>query len=188
MAGQPAAGAVLGLGALAVALAVGARLGAIPFHVRFSRIADVASPIDLALLLAWLAVPVGVAGLAIVDGQIAPLALPFAGDRLIIVALAFVTLVAAAIAAFIQDDLRHATGYLVIADGGLVLLGFAALDPAAWICPSTQVAELPPAAAEAPESESLVEVPPQAGRMRATALMPAARALVRVVFTYVLRC
>ncbi|MCJ7709464.1 MAG: hypothetical protein MUQ32_01410, partial [Chloroflexi bacterium] len=126
------ASAVLGLGALAVALAVGARLGAIPFHVRFSRIADVASPIDLALLLAWLAVPVGVAGLAIVDGQIAPLALPFEGYRLILIAVALATLVAAALAAFIQDDLRHALGYLIIADGGLVLLGFAALDPAAW--------------------------------------------------------
>ena len=126
------ASAMLGLGALAVAVAVGARLGAIPFHVRFSRIADAAAPIDLPLLLAWLAVPVAVIGLAIVDGQIAPLALPFAGDRLIIVGLAFVTLVAASIAAFIQDDLRHATGYLIIADGGLLLLGFAALDPAAW--------------------------------------------------------
>ena len=126
------ASAVLGLGALAVTLAVGARLGAVPFHVRFSRIADAATPIDLALLLAWLAVPVGVVGLAIVDGQIAPLALPFADDRLIVVAVALATLVAAAIAAFIQDDLRHAMGYLVIADGGLVLLGFAALDPDAW--------------------------------------------------------
>lgn len=126
------ASAMLGLGALAVAVAVGARLGAIPFHVRFSRIADAAAPIDLPLLLAWLAVPMAVIGLAIVDGQIAPLALPFAGERTIIVGLAFVTLVAASIAAFIQDDLRHATGYLVIADGGLVLLGFAALDPAAW--------------------------------------------------------
>ena len=126
------ASAVLGLGALAVTLAVGARLGAIPFHVRFSRIADAATPIDLALLLAWMAVPLGVVGLAIVDGQVAPLALPFAGDRLIVIAVALATLVGAALAAFIQDDLRHAMGYLVIADGGLVLLGFAALDPDAW--------------------------------------------------------
>ena len=126
------ASAVLGLGALAVTLAVGARLGAIPFHVRFSRIADAATPIDLALLLAWMAVPLGVVGLAIVDCQVAPLALPFAGDRLIVIAVALATLVGAALAAFIQDDLRHAMGYLVIADGGLVLLGFAALDPDAW--------------------------------------------------------
>lgn len=126
------ASAILGLGALAVTLAVGARLGAIPFHVRFSRIADAATPIDLALLLAWLAVPVGVVGLAIVDSQVAPLSLPFADDRLIIIAVALATLVAAALAAFMQEDLRHAMGYLIIADGGLVLLGFAALDPEAW--------------------------------------------------------
>jgi NADH:ubiquinone oxidoreductase subunit 2 (subunit N) len=126
------ASAMLGLAALAVTLGIGARLGAIPFHVRFSRIADAASPVDLPLLLAWLAVPVVVAGLAIVDGQIAPLALPLEGDRVVVIAVAFVTLVGAALAAFVQDDLRHMAGYLVIADGGLVLLGFAALDPAAW--------------------------------------------------------
>jgi len=126
------ASAMLGLAALAVTLGVGARLGAIPFHLRFSRLADAASPIDLPLLLAWLAVPVVVAGLAIVDGQIAPLALPLEGDRVVVIAVALVTMAGAALAAFAQDDLRHAAGYLVIADGGLVLLGFAALDPAAW--------------------------------------------------------
>ena len=127
-----AASAMLGLAALAVTLGIAARLGAIPFHVRFPRLADAASPIDLPLLLAWLGVPVVVAGLAIVDGQIAPLALSLEGDRVVVIAIAAVTLVGAALAAFVQDDLRHATGYLVIADGGLVLLGFAALDPAAW--------------------------------------------------------
>jgi len=126
------ASAMLGLAALAVTLGIGARLGAIPFHVRFSRLADAASPVDLPLLLAWLAVPVVVAGLAIVDEQIAPLALPLEGDRVVVISVAFVTLVGAALAAFVQDDLRHVAGYLVIADGGLLLLGFAALDPAAW--------------------------------------------------------
>ena len=126
------ASAMLGLAALAVTLGVGARLGAIPFHVRFSRLADAATPIDLPLLLAWLAVPVVVAGLAIVDGQIAPLALPLEGDRVVVIAIALVTMSGAALAAFVQDDLRHTAGYLLIADGGLVLLGFAALDPAAW--------------------------------------------------------
>ena len=126
------ASAILGLVALAVTLGVGARLGAIPFHVRFSRLADAASPVDLPLLLAWLAVPVVVAGLAIVDGLVAPLALPLEGERAVVIGVAFVTLVGAALAAFAQDDLRHAAAYLVVADGGLVLLGFAALDPAAW--------------------------------------------------------
>ena len=108
------------------------RLGVIPFHLRVPRLADVASPISLPLLLAWIPVPLGVAAIAISDQLIAPLALPLDGERTIIVIVALVTLVAGALAAFIQDDLRHAVGYLVIADAGLVLLGFAALDPAAW--------------------------------------------------------
>jgi hypothetical protein len=73
-----------------------------------------------------------VAGLAVSDRLLAPLALSLEGERWLIVAVALVTLLAAALAAFVQDDLRHTTGYLVIADAGIVLLGFAVLDPAAW--------------------------------------------------------
>ena len=111
---------------------VAVRLGVIPFHLRVPRLADVASPISLPLLLAWIPVPLGVAAIAISDQLIAPLALPLDGERFVIVIVALVTLAAGALAAFIQDDLRHAVGYLVIADAGIVLLGFAALDPAAW--------------------------------------------------------
>jgi NADH:ubiquinone oxidoreductase subunit 2 (subunit N) len=129
---QTEAGAVIGLLALAVAFVVAVRLGSIPFHLRVPRLADVAPPISLPLLLAWIPVPLGVAAIAIADQQLAPLALPLEGERAVIVLVALVTLVLGALAAFVSDDLRHATGYLVIADGGLVLLGFAALDPAAW--------------------------------------------------------
>ena len=125
-------GAMIGLFAVAVALVVAVRLGSIPFHLRVPRLTDVAPPISLPLLLAWIPVPLGVAAIAIVDRQLAPLALPLEGEQALIVLLALVTLVGGALAAYISDDLRHATGYLVIADGGLVLLGFAALDPAAW--------------------------------------------------------
>ena len=123
---------MIGLFAVAVALVVAVRLGSIPFHLRVPRLTDVAPPISLPLLLAWIPVPLGVAAIAIVDRQLAPLALPLEGEQSLIVLLALVTLVGGALAAYISDDLRHATGYLVIADGGLVLLGFAALDPAAW--------------------------------------------------------
>jgi hypothetical protein len=126
------AGAVVGLLALAVAAVVALRLGVIPFHLRVPRLTDVAPPISLPLLLAWIPVPLGVAAIAISDQLIAPLALPLDGERTIIVLVALTTLVAGALAAFMQDDLRHAVGYLVIADAGIVLLGFAALDPAAW--------------------------------------------------------
>ncbi len=126
------AAAVVGLLALAVALAVALRTGLIPFHLRVPRLADVAPPISMPLLLAWLPLPLTVVGLAVVDLLLAPLALPLGGEQLVIVAVAIVTLVAASIAAFLQDDVRHATGYLVISDAALVLLGFAALTPDAW--------------------------------------------------------
>jgi NADH:ubiquinone oxidoreductase subunit 2 (subunit N) len=126
------AGAVIGLTALAIVLAVGVRSSAIPFHLRVPRLSDVAPPVSMPLLLGWLPLPMAAAGLAAVDRLIAPLALPLDGERAIIVAFALVTLGAAALAAFIADDLRHSVGYLVIADGGLVLLGLAAMDPAAW--------------------------------------------------------
>ena len=96
------------------------------------QLTDVAPPIALPLLLAWVPVPLAVVGLATVDLLLAPLALPLGSEQLIIVAVAIVTLAGAALAAFLQDDLRHTTGYLVIADSAFVLLGFAALTPDAW--------------------------------------------------------
>ena len=93
-----------------MALVVAVRLGSDPFHLRVPRMTDVAPPISLPLLLAWIPVPLGVAGIAIVDRQLAPLALPLEGEQALIVLLALVTLVGGALAAYISDDLRHATG------------------------------------------------------------------------------
>ncbi len=126
------AGAVIGLVALVITLGVALRMGSIPFHMRVARVTDVVTPAGVPLLIAWLPLPLAVAGLNVIDHLVTPMALPLEGERGIILALAVLTLGAAALAAFIQDDLRHAVGYLVIADGGLVLLGFAALDPGAW--------------------------------------------------------
>ena len=82
------AGAAIGLFAVAVALVVAVRLGSIPFHLRVPRLTDVAPPISLPLLLAWIPVPLGVAAIAIVDRQLAPLALPLDGEQALIVLLA----------------------------------------------------------------------------------------------------
>ena len=117
---------------LAVALAVGLRIGVLPFHLRIPQLTDVAPPIALPLLLAWVPLPLAVVGLAAVDLLVAPLALPLGGEQVIIVAVVIVTLGGASLAAFLQDDIRHMTGYIVIADGAIVLLGLAALTPDAW--------------------------------------------------------
>ena len=104
----------------------------LPFHLRIPQLTDVAPPIALPLLLAWVPLPLAVVGLAAVDLLVAPLALPLGGEQVIIVAVVIVTLGGASLAAFLQDDIRHMTGYIVIADGAIVLLGLAALTPDAW--------------------------------------------------------
>ena len=124
--------ALLGMIVLAVALAVGLRIGVLPFHLRIPQLTDVAPPIALPLLLAWVPLPLAVVGLAAVDLLVAPLALPLGGEQAVIVAVVIVTLGGASLAAFLQDDIRHLTGYVVIADGAIVLLGLAALTPDAW--------------------------------------------------------
>lgn len=128
--GEPAA--VLGLGFVTVVLGVAVRSGAIPFHLRLPRLVDVTPPAAIPLLLAWAPLPLIAASLAAVDRLVVPVALPLEGERWLVVVLAAVALSGAALAAYAQDDVRHATAYLVAGDLGLVLLGFGALDPAAW--------------------------------------------------------
>ncbi len=130
--GASVAGPAMGLITIAVGLAVAARWGMLPFHVRVSRVTDLVAPVTLPLMLVWIPVPLTVVTLTAVDWFIAPLALPLEGERLVLVVMAFATLTGASLAAFFHDDLRHAAGYLVIADSGLLLLAIAALDPAAW--------------------------------------------------------
>lgn len=130
--GVDSAAALVGMIVLAVALAVGLRIGVLPFHLRIPQLTDVAPPIALPLLLAWVPLPLAVVGLAAVDLLVAPLALPLGEEQVIIVAVVIVTLGGASLAAFLQDDIRHMTGYVVIADGAIVLLGLAALTPDAW--------------------------------------------------------
>ena len=122
---------VLGLITLAVGLAVAARWGMLPFHVRVSRLTDLVAPESLPLLLAWIAVPMTIVAFAAID-RLMPLPLPLDGERIVLILLAVVTLVGASLAAFFHDDLRHAVGYLVVGDAGLLLLAIAALDPEAW--------------------------------------------------------
>jgi NADH:ubiquinone oxidoreductase subunit 2 (subunit N) len=126
------AGPTMGLVTLAVALVVVGRWGMLPLHVRVSRLTDIVPPETLPLLLAWVPVPLTVVAFATVDRLIAPLALPFDGERIILVLLAVGTMAGASLAAYFHDDLRHAVGYLVVADAGLLLLAIAALDPQAW--------------------------------------------------------
>jgi formate hydrogenlyase subunit 3/multisubunit Na+/H+ antiporter MnhD subunit len=53
-------------------------------------------------------------------------------ERAVVVAIAVASIVLATFAAWIQDDLEHVVGYSIVGDAGVIMLAFAALDPAAW--------------------------------------------------------
>ena len=132
---------VAGLALVAAGLALGHRFGTIPLHARIARLSDAAPasalPVLLALIpAAWAVVLLGWAPDTL--GRAAPV-IGWDGTLLVIVGLA--TLVLGTFAALIQDDLLRIVAYTVVLDAGVVLLGFASLDPVgrdavrAWLVP-----------------------------------------------------
>jgi formate hydrogenlyase subunit 3/multisubunit Na+/H+ antiporter MnhD subunit len=123
---------VFGLAYLAFALAVAVRFGVIPFHFWAARLADAAPEVTLPVLTAWGPAVLAVVALAWIDGSVSPILPEIGGERAVLVAIALMTIVLAAFAAWIQDDLEHVLGYSIMGDAGVVLLGLATLGPEAW--------------------------------------------------------
>ncbi len=123
---------VFGLAYLAFALAVAIRFGAIPFHIWAARLTDTVPEAALPIVTAWGPAAFAVVALAWTDQSVAPLLVEMDAERAIVLAVAVATIVLAAFAAWIQDDLEHVVGYSIIGDAGVVLLAIAALDPDAW--------------------------------------------------------
>jgi len=123
---------VFGLAYLAVALAVAIRFGAIPFHLWVARLTDAVPDAGLPIVTVLAAAPFAVVGLAWVDASIAPLLVDLGTERGVVLAIAVASIILAAIAALVQDDLEHVVGYSIVGDAGVALLALVALDPAAW--------------------------------------------------------
>jgi hypothetical protein len=122
---------VLGLTVLAVAAAIAIRSGAIPVHFWAARLPDVASELALPVLLGiGPAIPI-VALLAWSAASVVPLGASLELERAIVIGVGLATLALGAVAATINDDLGHVVAYAAIADAGVALLAFAALDPGA---------------------------------------------------------
>lgn len=117
---------------LALALVVAARVGMFPYQVRVAAVADAAPAGSLALLLVWLPLPMVAVAVGVTAGLFAPLGVAVGPAQGVVIALALLATVAAALAAGLQDDLRHAVAYLALADLGLVVLAVASLDAGAW--------------------------------------------------------
>jgi formate hydrogenlyase subunit 3/multisubunit Na+/H+ antiporter MnhD subunit len=122
---------VFGLAYLAVALAVAIRFGAIPFHLWIARLTDAVPEAGLPIVTVLAAAPLAVVGLGWTDASIAPLLVDLGTERGVVLAIAVASIVLAAIAALIQDDLEHVVGYSIVGDAGVALLALVALDPLA---------------------------------------------------------
>ena len=129
LAAQPV---VFGLAYLAFAIAVAMRFGAIPFHLWAARLTDVVPETALPILTAMAPASLAIVALAWTDASVAPLLVDLGAARLFVIAIAIASIVLAAIAAFVQDDLEHVLGYSIVGDAGVVMLALATLDPEVW--------------------------------------------------------
>lgn len=123
---------VLRLAYLAVALAVAVRFGAIPFHLWAARLTDAVPETGLPIVTILAVAPFAIVGLGWADASIAPLLIDLEGERGVVLAVAVASIMLAALAALVQDDLEHVVGYSIVGDAGVALLALVALDPEAW--------------------------------------------------------
>jgi NADH:ubiquinone oxidoreductase subunit 2 (subunit N) len=123
---------VFGLAYVAMAVAVAIRFGAIPFHLWAARLTDVVPDTALPVVTVLAAAPFAIVGLGWVEASIAPLLVDLGTERGVLLAIAVASIVLAALAALVQDDIEHVVGYSIVGDAGVAILAIVALDPAAW--------------------------------------------------------
>lgn len=123
---------VFGLAYLAFTVAVALRFGAIPFHLWAARLAGVVPETALPVLTVFAPASLAIVAVAWTDASVAPLAIDLGPERAIVLAIAVASIMLAAIAAFVQDDIEHVLGYSIVGDAGVVVLALAALGPDGW--------------------------------------------------------
>jgi len=132
---------VAGLATVAAGIALGHRFGAIPLHARVARLTDAAPPSTLPALLAILPAAWAVILLGWAPDTLGPVEPVLGWDGALLVALGLATMLLGTFAALIQDDVGRVVAYTIVLDAGVVILGFAGLDPAgrdavrAWLLP-----------------------------------------------------
>ena len=130
---------VFGLAYLAMATAVAMRFGAIPFHLWAAKLADVVPETALPIVTAIAPAALAIVALGWIDVMVVPRPVDLGIERLLVIAVAFVTIVLAAIAAFVQDDLEHVLGYAIVSDAGVIVLALAVFEPAAGVAARTWI-------------------------------------------------
>lgn len=122
--------------ALAMALALAVRLGALPFHAPNARLMRAVAHAGLPLLLGSLPVVFFLVALTWSQRVLQPQGIDLGPFGLLVAAVGAGSLLLGALGAFGRppesDDLQHIVSYGIVQDAGLFLLAFAAFDPATW--------------------------------------------------------
>lgn len=129
---SPPDGGALGLAFLAGALAIALRAGVIPVHVWASRLGERLPILALPVTFAWGPAVLAVVVLGWAGDGIYPLGQPLSVERAAVAAIALVSIMFGAFAAFLHDDVDRIVGYSLTIDSGVVLLAVAAATPEAW--------------------------------------------------------
>jgi NADH-quinone oxidoreductase subunit N len=129
LAAEPAAS---GLALLGFTAAVAIRFGAIPFHRWAARLAEAAPEIALPVSLVWGPAALAVVALGWLGASVGATEAPFAAERAIVVAVGATSLLLGIAAAYLHEDIEHIVAYSIVADAGIVLLAFGAVDPQVW--------------------------------------------------------
>lgn len=123
---------VLALAYLGFGVAVAMRFGAIPFHLWAARLADTVPETALPVLTAIAPATLALVALAWIDADPLLATVRLEPVRLVLLGIAVASIVLAAVAAFVQDEIEHILGYSIMADAGVVILALAAIDADAW--------------------------------------------------------
>lgn len=124
--------AVFGVAYLAMVGAVALRAGVIPFHLWLARLADAAPPASLPLFAVWVPVVLTVVTVQWIDRAIAPVLVPMATERLVVLAVGIASLGLGALAAWLADDAVHLALYVTVGSFGLAMVGLTVLEPEIW--------------------------------------------------------
>jgi hypothetical protein len=124
---------LFGIAYLAMGVAVAIKFGTIPLHRWVGRMADVVPPLAVPVSTVLVPAVLGLIALTWIGDAISPFLVPLEIERGIVVALALLTIILGALAAWIQDDLEHLVGYSIAQDAGFVLLALAVVDESAWV-------------------------------------------------------
>jgi NADH:ubiquinone oxidoreductase subunit 2 (subunit N) len=125
-----------GAAAFAMALALGIRMAAVPFHAPAARVVRAAVPLGIPLLLGFLPVLLFLVALSWTHRVLLPQPVDLDTVRFVIAVVGTGSLLLGGLGTLGRsaesDDVEHVISYGIVQDAGMFLLAFAAFDASVW--------------------------------------------------------